>query len=239
MDTFTDLLFWMMNASKNTSTTTPMSTPAQIPESRVRPVGLPVATVAGPGSLRASRGCGEEASDVADRSLMTPPPLSDSDPWSKAANLTEIGDTDWDEGPECLQQTRTMQAMIPSDAWPAPTLTRFATPLLSTTNEVDDRHHYQHHYERSETEVHRSPPSWVASSWVASTAIPRVGHLTGSACNPRRKGALSDSPADRCTSDLLKPKQASQCEPATWGERHSSPCRSLRRPSLRPCRPSP
>jgi hypothetical protein len=68
-DTFTDLVFWMMNASKSTSTTTPMITLTHVPESRVRPVGFRGAGFARSGLLGTS-GRGVGLSDAGNSLLM-------------------------------------------------------------------------------------------------------------------------------------------------------------------------
>ena len=90
-ETFTDWLFWIMNASRNASTTTPMITPTQAAEIRVRLVGLPGAGVAGSGPLGVSAGGAVGRSDVGDSSLMTSPPLSASDQEFTPSNLIEFG----------------------------------------------------------------------------------------------------------------------------------------------------
>jgi hypothetical protein len=90
-ETFTDWPFWIMNASRNASTTTPMITPTQAAEIRVRLVGLPGAGVVGSGPLGISAGCGVGRSDVGDSSLMTSPPLSASDQEFRPSNLIELG----------------------------------------------------------------------------------------------------------------------------------------------------
>jgi hypothetical protein len=60
-----------MNTMSNTSTTTPMTTPNQAPEIRVRPVGLPedCVVILG-GTLGPSAGCGVGVSEAGDPSFM-------------------------------------------------------------------------------------------------------------------------------------------------------------------------
>ncbi len=65
-DTFTDWLFWMMNTRSNTRTTTPTMTTTQTPEIRA-------------GRVEPPAGHGLGVSDAGDASLMTSPPLLDSD----------------------------------------------------------------------------------------------------------------------------------------------------------------
>src|SRR5580704_2598526 len=61
----------MMNTMSNASTTTPMITPNQTPEIRVRPVGLPAdGVVILGGTLGASPGCGVGVSEAGDPSLI-------------------------------------------------------------------------------------------------------------------------------------------------------------------------
>src|ERR1700676_3313476 len=82
----------MMNTRSNTSTTTPVITPTQTPEIRVRRVGLPGegAVIFG-GPPGTSAGCGVGVSDTGDSSLMAPPPPLDSDQKFRPINLIEIG----------------------------------------------------------------------------------------------------------------------------------------------------
>jgi hypothetical protein len=89
-DTFTDLVFWMMNTSKNTSTTTPMITPTQVPESRVRPVGFRGADFGRSGPLGTPTGCEVGPSDAEDSSLMSDPPFSSSNQRVKSKPIFSV-----------------------------------------------------------------------------------------------------------------------------------------------------